>query len=672
MKPPWMRTTANLKVFASIVDKLKSFAKYPQIVRQELSKIVFYECFENGRVIVRQGDVGFSFYFILSGGVTAEVSEKDEKTGRVITQDVAEMFAGDMFGEVSLLHNIQRTATIICKGKSEFLRIDKPDFDMTGKTIMISSVWVYSIVVASTGLVSWTYPDLPVVQISNGCFKPDPYFYTFVAIAGFFLPLMVIIFAYSYVFKISFGHWRAIRRLTVPVIEYVPHHNPQSNQRRALTREIKAAKTLAIVLHEHAREQWQYQSEHEREDHEEHQEAVEHNNENFQQSISDGNRKIQEGDENFHETFETNREKGTPVNTFTKRNGVKKKPAGSLSTDSPTSGTQLSGEIVAAIQQAVDNAFAASAKVQMPPPSWPTSTSIVSQANSLLSAGTSTVPSQLGAVGGKSPVVVPSFMNTFSASANVLPALPAMLNASPNVTGSLSTSNISAMPSMSSIMPTLYQPFVVGPGYSPIPAKLVGQIVTGKFIDLSDLLPSNLTPVGDSEPQLMLDGRLVLTSAPKKPKRRLEDIVSWTEAFSVFSLVMTTYFPQRWRDILLYKLLIIRTYRLFSGRAWLAYDQAFREHAAAAQVVDWSQINVQLYNFHTAGSSPRSSSSSTVCISWNRGHCSSPYSPCRFIHRCLKCSGSHKELDCSERQSSAKQRGRSASPGVSRGKYRKH
>ncbi|KAK3711920.1 hypothetical protein QZH41_000899 [Actinostola sp. cb2023] len=346
--------------------------------------------------------------------------------------------------------------------------------------------------------------------------------------------------------------------------------------------------------------------------------------------------------------------------------------AGSLSTDSPTSGTQLSGEIVAAIQRAVDNAFAASAKVQMPPPSWPTSTSIVSQANSLLSAGTSTVPSQLGAVGGKSPVVVPSFMNTFSASANVLPALPAMLNASPNVTGSLSTSNISAMPSMSSIMPTLYQPFVVGPGYSPIPAKLVGQIVTGKFIDLSDLLPSNLTPVSDSEPQLMLDGRLVLTSAPKKPKRRLEDIVSWTEAFSVFSLVMTTYFPQRWRDILLYKLLIIRTYRLFSGRAWLAYDQAFREHAAAAQVVDWSQINVQLYNFHTAGSSPRSSSSSTVCISWNRGHCSSPYSPCRFIHRCLKCSGSHKELDCSERQSSAKQRGRSASPGVSRGKYRKH
>ena len=32
------------------------------------------------------GDVGSSLYFILSGGVTVEVSEKDEKTGHLKTQ----------------------------------------------------------------------------------------------------------------------------------------------------------------------------------------------------------------------------------------------------------------------------------------------------------------------------------------------------------------------------------------------------------------------------------------------------------------------------------------------------------------------------------------------------------------------------------------------------------
>jgi len=96
-----------------------------------------------------------------------------------------------------------------------------------------------------------------------------------------------------------------------------------------------------------------------------------------------------------------------------------------------------------------------------------------------------------------------------------------------------------------------------------------------------DLLPSNLTPVTESEPQLLLDGRLVLTSQPKKHKRRLEDVVSWSEAFSIYSLILVSYYPQRWKDLLLYKLVIIRTNPLFSGRGWLSYDQAFREHAAS-------------------------------------------------------------------------------------------
>ena len=36
--------------------------------------------------------------------------------------------------------------------------------------------------------------------------------------------------------------------------------------------------------------------------------------------------------------------------------------------------------------------------------------------------------------------------------------------------------------------PILQQPFVVGPGFSPVPAKLVSQIVAGKFVELHELL----------------------------------------------------------------------------------------------------------------------------------------------------------------------------------------
>ena len=33
-------------------------------------------------------------------------------------------------------------------------------------------------------------------------------------------------------------------------------------------------------------------------------------------------------------------------------------------------------------------------------------------------------------------------------------------------------------------------------------------------------------------------------------------------------------------------------YRQFSSRAWLLYDHAFRRHAPATKLVDWSNMNV--------------------------------------------------------------------------------
>ena len=93
---------------------------------------------------------------------------------------------------------------------------------------------------------------------------------------------------------------------------------------------------------------------------------------------------------------------------------------------------------------------------------------------------------------------------------------------------------------------------------------------------------------------------------------------------------------------------------------WVSYDRAFRQHAAATNLVDWSSINVQLFNFHAAGSSVRrrnyvpsgssepsgSSTSRIVCRSCKRGHCSAPGAACRFAHRCSRCSGVHRASSC--------------------------
>ena len=297
------------------------------------------------------------------------------------------------------------------------------------------------------------------------------------------------------------------------------------------------------------------------------------------------------------------------------------------------------------------------------------------------SASSSTITQPIGESSqGTWSIPVPSFACTFSmppASAAISSALATAPIVSPSLVST---------PGAVSSPPGLHQPFVVGPGCSPVPAKLVTQIVGGKFVDLSDLIAANLVE-SENDPQLVLDGRIVLTSTPaKRNRRRVEDIATWTEAFSIYNLVLVSHFPHRSRDLLQYQLLILSTYRQFKGRAWLTYDKAFREHAAASKLTDWSVLHGQLYAFHTAGSVPRSpaqandssepSGSSTngdVCRSWNRGQCSSRFRTCRYVHKCASCSGVHRVTDCpdifrNDSESSAK---RSAPADLSSNKSRR-
>ena len=74
---------------------------------------------------------------------------------------------------------------------------------------------------------------------------------------------------------------------------------------------------------------------------------------------------------------------------------------------------------------------------------------------------------------------------------------------------------------------------MVGPGYSPIPEKLVTRIRTGQFINLADLLAENLKGQ-ETEPQTYLDGKLLVTSS-KKRIQEITDMVTWVEALNSLS-----------------------------------------------------------------------------------------------------------------------------------------
>ena len=129
VKPSWLRTEDELKFLHRFTIRLKCFDRYPMYVRKELARVLYYESFDVGRVVIRQGDIGFNFYFILSGSVYVEMQEKDQRTGKKVNMIVGELSSGAAFGELALLHDDRRRATIVCKEHSEFLKVDKPDFD---------------------------------------------------------------------------------------------------------------------------------------------------------------------------------------------------------------------------------------------------------------------------------------------------------------------------------------------------------------------------------------------------------------------------------------------------------------------------------------------------------------------------------------------------------------
>ena len=212
--------------------------------------------------------------------------------------------------------------------------------------------------------------------------------------------------------------------------------------------------------------------------------------------------------------------------------------------------------------------------------------SLYSSANSFLAAGGGL--SHQGRPLLSMPAIVPSFVLTF-----LTPSMLSSVSSAVNVYN-LQNSVIRNIADRFAVLasPLLDQAFIVGPGFSPVPAKIVAQIFAGKFIDLSELLAVNLVQK-DPEPQLLLDGCLVLTSQLKKQHRHIEDIASWMEAFAIFSLILVNHFPHCWKDLMQYQLLILHTYHHFSGRVWLDYDRSFREHAAATRLTDWSIINVE-------------------------------------------------------------------------------
>ena len=195
-------------------------------------------------------------------------------------------------------------------------------------------------------------------------------------------------------------------------------------------------------------------------------------------------------------------------------------------------------------------------------------------------------------------VTVQSFLSTYSSVG--MPGVPCASQPAVPASSAASLFDSSLVPSTSSpnLAPSVWKAFVVGPGYALIPRF---SIPSGALVEFADLLAENIR-AQEAEPHTYLDGKLLVAPA-KKTVVEITDIITWIQALTMYQWIFCSTYPSRWQDTTQDKLLILQTACQFPGPAWLNYNTAFRNDAATSLLADRSNMNLDLYNFHTPASS---------------------------------------------------------------------
>lgn len=110
--------------FSGPLPKSPLFEDFSPDERDAIGAEMTLELFEEGDIIITEGQQGSSLYVVVSGEVKVYTKGK---TGDSVY--LAKLGAGDFFGEVSVLTGKPRTATIVAAQHTELLRLDKDKLD---------------------------------------------------------------------------------------------------------------------------------------------------------------------------------------------------------------------------------------------------------------------------------------------------------------------------------------------------------------------------------------------------------------------------------------------------------------------------------------------------------------------------------------------------------------
>ncbi|KAJ3209518.1 hypothetical protein HDU67_006146 [Dinochytrium kinnereticum] len=106
---------------------LTSFQNLSDFVLMQICGVLHFNEFDSNRVVFRQGEEGTSWYVILSGRVQVLI----DRTGDGYSNEsvkVLELGEGNGFGELALVNDQRRAATILTMTPCKLLRVEKSDY----------------------------------------------------------------------------------------------------------------------------------------------------------------------------------------------------------------------------------------------------------------------------------------------------------------------------------------------------------------------------------------------------------------------------------------------------------------------------------------------------------------------------------------------------------------
>ncbi|XP_031759781.1 cyclic nucleotide-binding domain-containing protein 2 isoform X2 [Xenopus tropicalis] len=126
LRRPEQRSEQDIRFIRSMMMGILSFRRYSSQMQLMLARVVYYRRFGRGRVIVRKGHRGDSFYFVFSGVIA--VTQDVDGSSALLDPEPILLHKGASFGEVALLKDLRRNATVVCMEETEFLVVDRMEF----------------------------------------------------------------------------------------------------------------------------------------------------------------------------------------------------------------------------------------------------------------------------------------------------------------------------------------------------------------------------------------------------------------------------------------------------------------------------------------------------------------------------------------------------------------